>query len=79
VGVFVGVTTNSYHLWAPEERSQGISLLLPRCLVHREPRLLFSTSMVPACLDTACSSSLVAIHLACESGIVNASSRWRAA
>ena len=69
VGVFVGVTTNSYHLWAPEERSRGNTVFpsaLPWSIANRVSYFFdFSGPSMP--VDTACSSSLVAVHLACES------------
>jgi polyketide synthase PksL len=69
VGVFVGVTTNSYHLWAPEERSRGNFVTpsaLPWSIANRVSYFFdFNGPSMP--VDTACSSSLVAVHLACES------------
>ncbi|MGC2745495.1 MAG: SDR family NAD(P)-dependent oxidoreductase, partial [Candidatus Angelobacter sp.] len=69
VGVFVGVTTNSYHLWGPEERSRGNNIVpasLPWSIANRVSYFFdFSGPSLP--VDTACSSSLVAVHLACES------------
>jgi polyketide synthase PksN len=69
VGVFVGVTTNTYHLWAPEERSRGNFVSptsMPWSIANRVSYFCdFSGPSLP--VDTACSSSLVAIHLACES------------
>jgi polyketide synthase PksL len=69
VGVFVGVTTNSYHLWAPEERNRGNIVFpssLPWSIANRVSYFFdFSGPSMP--VDTACSSSLVAVHLACES------------
>ena len=69
VGVFVGVTTNSYHLWGPEERSRGNNVCpaaLPWSIANRVSYFFdFSGPSMP--VDTACSSSLVAVHLACES------------
>jgi len=69
VGVFVGVTTNSYHLWAPEERTRGnfvCPTALPWSIANRVSYFFdFNGPSLP--VDTACSSSLVAIHLACES------------
>ncbi len=69
VGVFVGVTTNSYHLWAPEERSRGnfvAPAAMPWSIANRVSYFFdFNGPSLP--IDTACSSSLVAIHLACES------------
>jgi polyketide synthase PksN len=69
VGVFAGVTTNSYHLWAPEERSRGNFVSptsMPWSIANRVSYFFdFNGPSLP--VDTACSSSLVAIHLACES------------
>ncbi|HEX8619631.1 MAG TPA: SDR family NAD(P)-dependent oxidoreductase, partial [Thermoanaerobaculia bacterium] len=69
VAVFVGVTTNSYHLLAPEERSRGNFVspsAMPWSIANRVSYFFdFSGPSMP--VDTACSSSLVAIHLACES------------
>jgi acyl transferase domain-containing protein/acyl carrier protein len=69
VGVFVGVTTNTYHLWAPEERSRGNFVSptsMPWSIANRVSYFCdFNGPSLP--VDTACSSSLVAIHLACES------------
>jgi polyketide synthase PksL len=69
VGVFVGVTTNSYHLWAPEERSRGNFVCpsaMPWSIANRVSYFFdFNGPSLP--VDTACSSSLVALHLACES------------
>ena len=69
VGVFVGVTTNTYHLWAPEERMRGNAVsptAMPWSIANRVSYYFdFNGPSLP--VDTACSSSLVAIHLACES------------
>jgi polyketide synthase PksL len=69
VGVFVGVTTNSYHLLTSDEISQGNVIrpaALPWSIANRVSYWFdFSGPSIP--VDTACSSSLVAIHLACES------------
>ncbi|HEY0139907.1 MAG TPA: SDR family NAD(P)-dependent oxidoreductase [Thermoanaerobaculia bacterium] len=69
VGVFVGVTTNSYNLWAPEERSRGnfvAPTAMPWSIANRVSYFFdFNGPSLP--IDTACSSSLVAIHLASES------------
>jgi polyketide synthase PksN len=69
VGVFVGVTTNSYHLWAPEERIRG-NIVGPTSLpwsVANRVSYFFNFNGPSLPVDTACSSSLVAVHLACES------------
>jgi len=69
VGVFVGVTTNSYHLWAPEEHSRGNFVCpgaMPWSIANRVSYFFdFNGPSMP--VDTACSSSIVALHLACES------------
>ncbi|MGA3089271.1 MAG: SDR family NAD(P)-dependent oxidoreductase, partial [Terriglobales bacterium] len=69
VGVFVGVTTNSYNLLATEERSRGNMVCpsaLPWSIANRVSYFFdFNGPSMP--VDTACSSSLVAVHLACES------------
>jgi polyketide synthase PksL len=69
IGVFVGVTTNSYHLCAAEEKSRGNHLCpsaMPWSVANRVSYFFdFNGPSLP--VDTACSSSLVAIHLACES------------
>ena len=69
VGVFVGVTTNSYHLLTPGEWSRGNYVspsAMPWSIANRVSYFFdFNGPSLP--VDTACSSSLVAIHLACES------------
>ncbi|MBO9699910.1 MAG: SDR family NAD(P)-dependent oxidoreductase [Sporocytophaga sp.] len=68
VGVFVGVTTNSYSLLAAEEWSRGnvVPSAQPWSIANRVSYIFdFQGPSMP--IDTACSSSLVAIHLACES------------
>ncbi len=69
VGVFVGVTTNSYHLWMAEERSRG-NIVFPSALpwsIANRVSYFFDFNGPSMPVDTACSSSLVAVHLACES------------
>jgi polyketide synthase PksL len=69
VGVFVGVTTNSYHLLTPDEWNRGNMVSpgsLPWSIANRVSYFFdFQGPSMP--IDTACSSSLVAIHFACES------------
>ena len=69
MGVFVGITTNSYHLWAPEEQKRGNFVCpsaMPWSIANRVSYFFdFNGPSMP--VDTACSSSLVAVHLACES------------
>jgi len=69
VGVFVGVTTNSYHLLTTEEWQRGNIVspsALPWSIANRISYFFdFQGPSMP--VDTACSSCSVAIHLACES------------
>ncbi len=69
VGVFVGVTTNSYNLLAPEAWQRGQMVTpsaMPWSIANRVSYYFdFQGPSMP--IDTACSSSLVAVHLACES------------
>ncbi|RSZ60418.1 SDR family NAD(P)-dependent oxidoreductase [Massilia atriviolacea] len=69
VGVFVGVTTNSYHLLTADEWSRGNMVnpaALPWSIANRVSYFFdFQGPSMP--VDTACSSALVAIHMACES------------
>ncbi|WP_042206752.1 SDR family NAD(P)-dependent oxidoreductase [Paenibacillus durus] len=69
VGVFAGVTTNSYQLWGPEQLQQGetsLSTSFPWSIANRISYYFdFRGPSIP--VDTACSSSLTAIHMACES------------
>jgi len=69
VGVFVGITTNSYLLWGAEAFRKGQGVIpssLPWSLANRVSFLFdFHGPSMP--VDTACSSSLTAIHMACES------------
>ena len=65
VGVFVGVTTNSYQMVAAEAGVTGPGTL-PWSIANRVSYVFdFNGPSMP--IDTACSSSLVALHLACES------------
>jgi len=69
VGVFAGVTSNTYMLLAPEQWARGNMVTpnsMPWSIANRVSYTMNLTGpSVP--VDTACSSSLVAIHLACES------------
>jgi len=69
VGVFVGVTSSSYHMLAADEWHRGNSITpsaMPWSIANRVSYFFdFQGPSMP--IDTACSSSLVAIHLACES------------
>ena len=69
VGVFVGVTTNTYLMLAPDEGGGGDRVApgsLPWSIANRVSYFFdFQGPSLP--IDTACSSSLVAIHAACES------------
>ena len=69
VGVFVGVTTNSYHLLAAQALGHGAAVhasAMPWSIANRVSYVFdFNGPSLP--IDTACSSSLVAVHLACES------------
>lgn len=69
IGVFVGVTTNSYQLIGVTEWSKGnseVTHALPWSIANRVS-YAFDFHGPSLTLDTACSSSLTAIHLACES------------
>lgn len=69
VGVFVGVTTNSYELFTTDEWRNGNAVApssKPWSIANRVSYFFdFQGPSIP--VDTACSSSLVALHLACES------------
>jgi polyketide synthase PksL len=67
VGVFVGVTSNSYAAVAQEcGHGRAIPTTMPWSIANRVSYLFnFNGPSIP--IDTACSSSLTAIHLACES------------
>lgn len=69
VGVFVGVTTNSYAQLTPEEWHRGNAAnagAMPWSIANRVSYFFdFQGPSLP--VDTACSSSLAAIHQACES------------
>ncbi|MBU6399737.1 MAG: SDR family NAD(P)-dependent oxidoreductase, partial [Verrucomicrobia bacterium] len=69
VGVFAGVTKNSYLLHGPEQAAQGNPVFpssLPWSIANRISYTLDLRGPSWS-VDTACSSSLTAIHQACES------------
>ncbi|MFE9943688.1 SDR family NAD(P)-dependent oxidoreductase [Bacillus velezensis] len=69
VGVFAGVTTNSYKLLGeriPTDKNDVLPNSFPWSLANRVSYTFdFTGPSVP--VDTACSSSLTAIHMACQS------------
>lgn len=69
VGVFVGVTSNSYQLFANSEWEKG-NHVIPNAMpwsVANRISYLFNLNGPSIPVDTACSSSLMAVHLACQS------------
>ncbi|MGN6152093.1 MAG: SDR family NAD(P)-dependent oxidoreductase, partial [Lysobacteraceae bacterium] len=69
VGVFVGGTTHTYQLLAPEAWQRGRRVTpsgMPWSIANRVS-YAFDLQGPSMPVDTACSSSLVAVHLACES------------
>ncbi|XSG83274.1 MAG: SDR family NAD(P)-dependent oxidoreductase [Methyloligella sp. ZOD6] len=69
IGVFAGLTTNSYSLLGPDRWRRGdpdIPASMPWSAANRVSYCL-DLSGPSLTVDTACSSSLVAVHLACES------------
>jgi acyl transferase domain-containing protein/pimeloyl-ACP methyl ester carboxylesterase/acyl carrier protein len=69
VGVFVGVTWNSYQLLAAEHwaRNHTDAVTASTWSVANRVSFFFDFAGPSVSIDTACSSSLVAIHQACES------------
>ena len=69
VGVFAGITTNTYLLYGPDEWRKGNAVIpnsYPWSVANRVSYILnLNGPSMP--VDTACSSALTAIHLACES------------
>ncbi|TXH70589.1 MAG: SDR family NAD(P)-dependent oxidoreductase [Lysobacteraceae bacterium] len=66
VGVFVGVTTNTYPLLTTEAGEAMRASAMPWSIANRISYFFdFCGPSIP--IDTACSSSLVALHMACES------------
>ena len=69
VGVFVGVTSNTYMLWGSNQlasHSGEIPKSYPWSIANRIS-YLFDFNGPSVAIDTACSSSLSALHMACES------------
>lgn len=69
VGVFVGVTSNTYALWGSNQlanHSGEIPKSYPWSVANRIS-YLFDFNGPSVAIDTACSSSLSALHMACES------------
>lgn len=69
IGVFVGLTTNTYSLLTADNWRNGkadIPAAVPWSAANRVSFAL-NLSGPSLAVDTACSSSLVALHLACES------------
>lgn len=68
VGVFIGVTTNTYHLLGAQEWEKG-NLVTPASMpwsIANRVSYFFDFQGPSMPIDTACSSSLVAIDMACE-------------
>ncbi len=69
VGVFVGVTTQTYLLWGPEQQRAGHAVVPPSPQWSIANRVSYWLDLrgpsVP--VDTACAASLTAIHLAARS------------
>lgn len=69
VGVFAGVTSNTYMLWGSDQIA-GNSGEIPRSYpwsIANRISYLFDFNGPSVAIDTACSSSLTALHMACES------------
>ncbi|MFI0168148.1 ACP S-malonyltransferase [Streptomyces sp. NPDC017095] len=69
VGVFAGVTYNSYQLFgsAALERGEWLAVETQTFSVANRVSYLMNLGGPSLTVDTACSSSLYAVHLACES------------
>lgn len=69
IGVFVGLTTNTYSLLASDHWRNGGTDVPAAVPWSAANRVSFALNLCGPSLavDTACSSSLVALHLACES------------
>ncbi len=70
VGVFVGVTNNTYQMQGVENFVTGVEEAIPFAQsysVANRVSYTFNLKGPSMVIDTACSSSLAAIHMACES------------
>lgn len=69
VGVFVGVTSQTYLLWGPDEWRKGNMVIptSPPWAIANRVSYWLDLHGPSLSVDTACSSSLTALHLACES------------
>lgn len=69
VGVFAGVTTQSYMLWGPDQWRRGNMVMPTSTLWSVANRVSYCLDLHGPSMpvDTACASSLTALHLACES------------
>lgn len=69
IGVFMGVTSNTYMLWADKQLDKGADIYpqsYPWSIANRVS-YTFDFHGPSLAVDTACSSSLSALHLACQS------------
>ncbi|UAA37463.1 SDR family NAD(P)-dependent oxidoreductase [Paraneptunicella aestuarii] len=69
VGVYVGITTNSYNMLTADEWARGNLSASPSSLpwsIANRVSYFFDFQGPSLPVDTACSSSLVALHMACE-------------
>ncbi|MFI8356845.1 SDR family NAD(P)-dependent oxidoreductase [Streptomyces cyaneofuscatus] len=69
VGVFAGVTTQTYLLWGPDEWRKGSTDIPTSTQWSVANRISYWLDLHGPSMpvDTACASSLQAVHLACES------------
>ena len=67
VGVFVGVTSNTYPLLEHDRPGYGAPIDTSYFNVPNRISYFFNFTGPSIAIDTACSSSMVAIHMACES------------
>ncbi|BFK27152.1 SDR family NAD(P)-dependent oxidoreductase [Blautia producta] len=69
VGVFVGVTSNTYMLWADNQLRHGLDSYPQSYPWSIANRISYTLNLhgPSVAIDTACSSSLTALHQACQS------------